>query len=234
MTNRVGDALILGSLLLGVHQRRFRLPRWQQIARSVNIVFGTLLVLGAFTKRAQLPFCAWLPAAMAAPTPVSSLVHSSTLVTAGVYVLIRLDSALPGEVKKWVVVVGRLTMLLAGVRALGEVDMKKIVALSTLRQLGIMVMAIGAGRPLIAFYHLIAHAFFKALLFVGVGNLIHSAGSYQDFYFTGRLRANLPLTRGVLIVAKARLCGLPFFSGFFSKEAVLEGLDLGGSGGRLV
>ena len=130
--------------------------------------------------------------------------------------------------------VGRLTILLAGVRALGEVDIKKIVALSTLRQLGIMVIALGAGRPLIAFYHLVAHAFFKALLFVGVGNLIHSVGSYQDFYFTGRLRNNLPLSRGVLIVAKGRLCGLPFFSGFFSKEAVLEGLDLRGGRGRFV
>lgn len=191
------------------------------------MILVSLLLVGAFTKRAQLPFCAWLPAAMAAPTPVSSLVHSSTLVTAGVYVLIRLGGSLPRHGGFMVATVGSLTMLLAGLRALGEGDMKKIVALSTLRQLGIMVVGVGIGFPLLAFFHLIAHAFFKALLFVGVGNFIHASGSYQDLKLIGGKSFRLPLTRSILVVAKARLCGLPFFSGFFSKEAILENLDSG-------
>ena len=130
--------------------------------------------------------------------------------------------------------VGRLTILLAGLSALGEGDIKKIVALSTLSQLGIMVMAVGIGSPLLAFFHLIAHAFFKALLFVGVGNLIHASARYQDFKVMGAHQPGLPFTRRVLVVAKARLCGLPFFSGFFSKEAVLEGLDLGRGRGAVL
>lgn len=123
---------------------------------------------------------------------MSSLVHSSTLVTAGVYVLIRLGRALPEELSTIVTARGRLTILLAGVRALGEGDMKKIVALSTLRQLGIIVVAIGVKLPLLAFFHLIAHAFFKALLFIGVGNLIHAAGSYQDFKVMGGFGRTCP------------------------------------------
>ena len=121
-------------------------------------------------------------------------------------------------------------MLLAGLRALGEGDMKKIVALSTLRQLGIMVMGVGLGSPLLAFFHLVAHAFFKALLFVGVGNFIHAAASYQDLRVMGTFQSRLPFSSAILILAKARLCGLPFFSGFFSKEAILEGLEV--SAGR--
>ena len=167
---------------------------------------------------------------MAAPTPVSSLVHSSTLVTAGVYVLIRLGSALPTAGRLAVAGAGALTMVLAGLRALGEGDMKKIVALSTLRQLGVIIMAVGVGSPLLALYHLIAHAFFKALLFVGVGNFIHASASYQDLRVMGNFRSALPSTSAVLVVAKASLCGLPFFSGFFSKEAILEGLDSQGRG----
>ena len=162
---------------------------------------------------------------MAAPTPVSSLVHSSTLVTAGVYVLIRLGEAIPSGALPWVAAAGALAIILAGLRALGEGDMKKIVALSTLRQLGIIVLAIGVGSPLMAFFHLVAHAFFKALLFVGVGNFIHAAASYQDLRVMGNFQGPLPFTRAILVVAKASLCGLPFFSGFFSKEAVLENLD---------
>ena len=125
-------------------------------------------------------------------------------------------------------------MLLAGLRALGEGDIKKVVALSTLSQLGIIVLAVGINCPLLAFFHLIAHAFFKALLFVGVGNFIHAAASFQDLKVIGQNARKLPYTRAVLVLAKARLCGLPFFSGFFSKEAILEGLELRRSRGVLV
>lgn len=231
MTNRLGDALILRALVLGLEQQRFNLAAWGMQGALWSPLL-LVVVVGAFTKRAQIPFCAWLPAAMAAPTPVSSLVHSSTLVTAGVYVLIRLGGALPEGAKARVALAGVLTILLAGLRALGEGDIKKIVALSTLRQLGIMVLGIGLGSPLLAFFHLVAHAFFKALLFVGVGNFIHAAVSYQDLRVIGNTKATLPLTSSILVVAKASLCGLPFFSGFFSKESILEGLDV--RGGRAV
>lgn len=234
LTNRLGDALILSALVLGLYESSFLLPLWDSQDNSAVIPVWLLITVGTFTKRAQLPFCAWLPAAMAAPTPVSSLVHSSTLVTAGVYVLIRLGASLPKELSTLIITRGRLTMLLAGIRALGEGDIKKIVALSTLSQLGIIVVAIGIGLPLLAFFHLIAHAFFKALLFIGVGNLIHAARSYQDFKVIGGFSKDLSLTRRVLVVAKASLCGLPFFSGFFSKEAILEGIELcSASGGVL-
>ena len=144
--------------------------------------------------------------------------------------MIRLGKGVPPRLQIGVTLAGLLTILLAGVRALNEGDMKKIVALSTLRQLGIMVIGVGLGSSLLAFFHLVAHAFFKALLFVGVGNFIHAAGSYQDLKVMGNFQGALPFTSAILILAKASLCGLPFFSGFFSKEAILENLDL--TGGR--
>ena len=230
LTNRLGDGFLLLAIFLGLVFHTFSLPLLNLSLRgSNNIILFCLIILGAFTKRAQLPFCAWLPAAIAAPTPVSSLVHSSTLVTAGVYVLIRLTLFLPSSLLVFVKLIGRLTILLAGLRALSEGDMKKIVALSTLSQLGIIIIAVGIASTQMAFFHLIAHAFFKALLFIGVGNLIHASLSYQDLKLIGNFSSSLPFTSAILILAKARLCGLPFFSGFFSKEAILEGLDSGSS-----
>ena len=164
---------------------------------------------------------------MAAPTPVSALVHSSTLVTAGVYLLIRLAPKLPGGALVGIAAVGSLTMFMASIGALLESDGKKIVALSTLSQLGVMVLAIVTASPLVVFFHLVAHAFFKALLFVATGSVIHSSNDYQDLRFRGGLTQTLPYSLGVILITKFRLCGLPFFSAFYSKEIVLERLVAG-------
>merc|ERR1719245_2256526 len=152
--------------------------------------------------------------AIAAPTPVSSLVHSSTLVTAGVYLIFRFEIF---------IIFGAITILIARMAAFSETDMKKMVALSTLRQLGIMITAIGVGFGVLAFFHLLTHAFFKALLFIGAGNLIHASERYQDRRVTGGLtREIMPLTTRTILLSSIRLCGLPFIAAFYSKEIIIE------------
>lgn len=153
------------------------------------IFAGVSVMVGAITKRAQVPFSAWLPAAMAAPTPVSSLVHSSTLVTAGVYLLVRFYPSLRvhSYFCYFLFYVGVITCLIARFSALYENDLKKIVALSTLSQLGVIVMALGLGFPMLRFFHLITHALFKALLFVCAGTIIHSMQNNQDIRLMGGL-----------------------------------------------
>merc|ERR1712242_140800 len=132
-------------------------------AAGLESGFILLVLLAAITKRAQIPFSAWLPAAMAAPTPVSALVHSSTLVTAGVYLLIRFNYLLMSfDLLKYLILVGVFTIFIAGLGAMRELDIKKVIALSTLRQLGVMIITIGVGFPLIGFFHLVAHAFFMS------------------------------------------------------------------------
>lgn len=162
---------------------------------------------------------------MAAPTPVSSLVHSSTLVTAGVYLIFRFNNLLIYfNINSIILVLGTLTMLMARLRAFFEIDMKKIVALSTLRQLGVIIVAIGAGFNLLGFFHLLSHAFFKALLFVRAGNMIHNSNNYQDLRTMGGRSEVIPLTKRVIIGCSLSLCGLPFMSAFYSKEIIIEGL----------
>jgi NADH-ubiquinone oxidoreductase chain 5 len=162
---------------------------------------------------------------MAAPTPVSALVHSSTLVTAGIYLVFRFRPiTLTLASSHVVLMVGLLTLLLAGLRAIYETDIKKIVALSTLRQLGFILCRISIFFYLEAFIHLITHAFFKALLFITVGNIIHLSDDYQDLRkitFTG---TNFSFTFTFIIIANLRLRGFPFLRGFFSKELILESL----------
>jgi len=162
---------------------------------------------------------------MAAPTPVSSLVHSSTLVTAGVYLIFRFNNLLIYfNINSIILVLGTLTMLMARLRAFFEIDIKKIVALSTLRQLGVIIVAIGAGFNLLGFFHLLSHAFFKALLFVRAGNMIHNSNNYQDLRTMGGRSEVMPLTKRVIIGCSLSLCGLPFMSAFYSKEMIIEGL----------
>ena len=183
-------------------------------------------VLAALTKSALFPFSAWLPAAIAAPTPVSALVRSSTLVTAGVYVLIRLRGSLqtyvPRLVLRFRVFASLATILLAGFAALFEHDLKKIVALSTLRQLGFMAHLALAELPVIAFYHLLTHAFFKSLLFMAVGSVIHSVGGGQDLRRAQIQPSTLPVTTALMLLTNLRLIGLPFLRGHYSKDAFLE------------
>merc|ERR1711872_1211591 len=140
-----------------------------------------ILTLSACTKRAQIPFSAWLPAAIAAPTPVSALVHSSTLVTAGVYLIVRLNFVFSNSKStNTLLFIGIMTILLAGAAAMFEIDIKKIIALSTLRQLGVIIIILGAIEPLLSFFHLLSHAYFKAILFMCAGMVIHNIKDYQD------------------------------------------------------
>ena len=191
-------------------------------------------MVAAITKRAQVPFSAWLPAAMAAPTPVSSLVHSSTLVTAGVYLLYRAyDGLLLGrDVFEGLGYIRLVTLTIAGGAALVEVDFKKVVALSTLRQLRIMIFSLSIGLPIVAFFHLVSHAMFKALLFLCVGVVIHENKSFQDVRSLGHGWSRYPVSMSCLVVAMFSLCGVPFISGFYSKDCIVEsGLLSGQSSG---
>ena len=171
------------------------------------------------TKRAQIPFSAWLPAAMAAPTPVRALVHSSTLVTAGVYILIRYSFYDLSPL----LLVGRCTILLGGICACAERDLKKVVALSTLSQLGVMIISLGAHEKTFCFFHLISHACFKALLFICVGVCIHSLYGTQDYRRFNRLSQIAPVSV-LFAVANLSLMGFIFTSGFYSKDIILEAL----------
>lgn len=182
-----------------------------------------LIVAAAITKSAQIPFSAWLPAAIAAPTPVSALVHSSTLVTAGVYLLIRFSPAIERSNSRLILLLlSRLTIFMAGLGANFEYDLKKIIALSTLRQLGVIIRILCLGFPELAFFHLLAHALFKALLFICAGSVIHRVKDYQDIRIMGGLVYHIPLTGICINLANLALCGTPFLAGFYSKDIILE------------
>ena len=167
LTNRVGDVALLLRIALWAGLGGFSyLLRRNRATLGLPMAGGVVFILAAITKRAQIPFSSWLPAAIAAPTPVSALVHSSTLVTAGVYILIRLNFIVEGLGGNWaLLLVGAITTCMAGASALFEKDIKKVVALSTLRQLGVMFFSLGVGAAGVAFSHLISHAYFKAILF---------------------------------------------------------------------
>lgn len=187
---------------------------------SRTLVLTGLVIIAAITKRAQIPFSAWLPAAMAAPTPVSALVHSSTLVTAGVYLLIRFNYLL--GVSRFIFYVGVLTIFMSGLGANLETDLKKIIALSTLSQLGLMMITISMGLPEFSFFHLLTHALFKSLLFLCAGVFIHSMGDTQDIRLMGGLMTACPATSFYFSCASIALCGAPFLAGFYSKDLILE------------
>ena len=165
---------------------------------------------------------------MAAPTPVSSLVHSSTLVTAGVYLIIRHNLFLiNNQVAYYLIGIGMITITLASIRALFETDLKKIVALSTLSQLGVIMISLGIGAYLARFFHLLSHAFFKALLFISTGAIIHNSKDYQDLRLVGGRSKSLPVINSFILISSIRLIGIPFMSAFFSKEMILEFLLIG-------
>ena len=181
-----------------------------------------LVTFAAITKRAQIPFSAWLPAAIAAPTPVSALVHSSTLVTAGVYLLIRFSDTLEAGPKNFILVVSTITIFMSGLVANFEYDLKKIIALSTLSQLGMIIFAIAIGIYQLAFFHLIIHALFKALLFLCAGTAIHRIGGSQDIRVYGGMSKHFPVIGVCLNYANLSLCGIPFLAGFYSKDLIIE------------
>uniref|UniRef100_A0A831XQJ3 NADH-quinone oxidoreductase subunit L n=1 Tax=Thermus islandicus TaxID=540988 RepID=A0A831XQJ3_9DEIN len=190
---------------------------------SLLALAGLLLFLGAIGKSAQVPLMVWLPDAMAGPTPVSALIHAATMVTAGVYLVARssfLYSALP-DVSYAIAVIGLLTAFYGALSAFGQTDIKRIVAYSTISQLGYMFLAAGVGAYWVALFHVLTHAFFKALLFLASGSVIHALGGEQDVRRMGGLWKHLPRTRWHALIGALALGGLPFLSGFFSKDAIL-------------
>nr|QTA50556.1 NADH dehydrogenase subunit 5 [Sycophila sp. 2 JXW-2020] len=220
LMNRIGDVFILLSLGLLIN-----FGSWNFLNLNfLNLIILIMIVLAAFTKSAQFPFSSWLPVAMAAPTPVSSLVHSSTLVTAGVYLLIRFHYLIYKfmDLIFFLMIIGLITMVFAGLSANFEFDFKKIIAYSTLSQLGLMMMIIGIGNFELAFFHLVVHAMFKSMMFMCSGIVIHSSLNYQDIRYMGFLFNFMPLTFMIFSVSNFSLCGMPFFSGFYSKDFILE------------
>ena len=223
ITNRLGDIGILLTISFWISVGMFNFGLFNSSLISEGTVFLLIIILARITKRAQIPFSAWLPAAMAAPTPVSALVHSSTLVTAGVYLLVRFNLFLEwGGLRNFLLGVGLITTTIAGVSALFELDIKKVIALSTLRQLGIIFFSLGISYPFLAFFHLVSHAYFKAMLFICAGAIIHRVKDYQDFRKIGSRGFRTKFLSSFILVANIRLCGLPFLSGFYSKDLILE------------
>nr|URX54312.1 NADH dehydrogenase subunit 5 [Neotermes sp. 7 AB-2022a] len=224
LSNRVGDVALLMVIAWMVN-----FGSWNYIY-YLDFLMGSfemdlislLVVLAAMTKSAQIPFSSWLPAAMAAPTPVSALVHSSTLVTAGVYLLIRFSSAFGDMLCVFLLLFSGLTMFMAGLGANFEYDLSKIIALSTLSQLGLMIGSVSVGLVGMAFFHLLTHALFKALLFMCAGVIIHTVKDSQDIRFMGNLSFQMPFTSVCLGVSSFALCGMPFLAGFYSKDLILE------------
>nr|YP_010574500.1 NADH dehydrogenase subunit 5 [Peronia verruculata]UZH97754.1 NADH dehydrogenase subunit 5 [Peronia verruculata] len=220
MANRVGDALIVSSMFLFVLQGQFTFASlWPTMS-----VLVLLLAVAALTKSAQFPFSSWLPAAMAAPTPVSALVHSSTLVTAGIFLIIRLSYNLPlsSSTSSMLLLAGAITCLLGGWAATYENDIKKIIALSTLSQLGVMVFCLGLGSTPLALFHLYTHALFKALLFLAAGALLMASFGAQDIRLLGSVGLSMPFAMVLFNISSLCLVGAPFLSAFYSKHLILE------------
>nr|QBZ38167.1 NADH dehydrogenase subunit 5 [Purohita sinica] len=190
--------------------------------QSLNCYMFSFLMFACLTKSAQFPFSSWLPAAMAAPTPVSSLVHSSTLVTAGVYLMIRFNMFFFGYLNFVMLNLSLLTIVMSGLAALYENDLSKIVAYSTMGQLGFMIFVILMGCEYLGFIHLLIHAVFKSLLFLCSGFFIYGFMGIQDIRFMGNLVIQSPLISSCFLISMFSLCGLPFYSGYFSKDFMIE------------
>jgi NADH-quinone oxidoreductase subunit L len=243
ITNRLGDfGFILGIILVWAtlgsvtfDELQARLVKAPEAWAGVAALACFLIFCGAMGKSAQFPLHVWLPDAMEGPTPVSALIHAATMVAAGVYMLCRvfflfgtqtLWPAPLGFLDGWtaaelVAVLGGFTALLAALMAVQQDDIKRILAYSTLSQLGYMVMAVGLAAPTAAMFHLTTHAFFKALLFLGAGSVIHACHHEQNIWRMGGLKDRLPTTYKTFLIGTLALCGLPGFSGFYSKDAIL-------------
>nr|ALO64613.1 NADH dehydrogenase subunit 5 [Bombus lapidarius] len=215
--NRLGD-----SSLLMIISFMMIFGSWNLILYKMNMLIVFLFMLMVFTKSAQLIFMIWLPAAMMAPTPVSSLVHSSTLVTAGIYLLISYESLIDLKYKVYVLMISSLTMLISGMMANFEMDFKKIIALSTLSQLGFMMSIYSLGMVNLTFLHLFIHAFFKSMMFMCVGSLIHYMIGIQNFRFYSGIYYLYPMKGLLMMFSLLMLCGFPFLVGFYSKDLIIE------------
>jgi len=229
LTNRVGDCfLTIGMFVLlwsfgnVDYSTIFSLAPF--INENIITIIGICLVIGAMAKSSQVGLHVWLPMAMEGPTPVSALIHAATMVTAGVYLLMRASPLI--EYSSTVLIIclwlGAITTIFSSLIGLFQQDIKKVIAYSTMSQLGMMVIAVGLSSYNVALFHLVNHAFYKGLLFLGAGAVIHAVSDNQDFRRYGGLRAFLPLTYSVMLIASLSLVAFPFMTGFYSKDLILE------------
>ncbi|OLB23588.1 MAG: NADH-quinone oxidoreductase subunit L [Acidobacteriales bacterium 13_2_20CM_55_8] len=232
IVNRIGDAgFLLGMFTIAWYFGSFRLTEVTELARSGKFSIGDpiitaatlLLFVGACGKSAQLPLYVWLPDAMEGPTPVSALIHAATMVTAGVYMVARSNAlfVLAPTSMKTVAIVGTLTAIFAATIALVQNDIKRVLAYSTVSQLGYMFLALGIGAFAVGVFHVFTHAFFKALLFLGSGSVIHAMSGEQDMRNMGDLHKRIPITHRTMFIATLAIAGIFPFAGFFSKDEIL-------------
>jgi len=229
--NRIGDlGLLIGMFIIGSMFSTLDYATLKTaIAGATNLNLPLLslaalcLFIGACGKSAQIPLYTWLPDAMAGPTPVSALIHAATMVTAGIFMVTRLNFVfdLAPDVQTVIAVIGAITSLVAATIGLVQTDIKKVLAYSTVSQLGLMFLALGFGAYEVAVFHVITHAFFKACLFLGSGSVIHGLHGEQDMRKMGGLRKAMPITFWTMLVSSLAISGVPFFSGFFSKDEIL-------------
>lgn len=232
VVNRIGDAgFLIGMIIIYLNFGTLDYEAINELAPNfVSLSWGGVstaavcaLFVGVMGKSAQFPLYVWLPDAMAGPTPVSALIHAATMVTAGIYVLFRLNGLLESSPKAMLVVAvtGGVTAFIAAFIALTQWDIKKVLAYSTVSQLGYMVLAIGVGSYVGAIFHLLTHAVFKGLMFLGAGSVIHGLSGEQDMRKMGGLRKFMPITYMSFLMGWLSIIGAPFFSGFFSKDEIL-------------
>ena len=245
IVTRIGDtAMALGLFLLftnlgtlNIQELMTLAPKQWAVGSGTAVLAAALLLGGALGKSAQLPFQVWLPDAMAGPTPVSALIHAATMVTAGVYLIARTHVLfeLAPVVQSAVALIGAATLLIAGFSALAQRDIKRVLAYSTISQLGYMFLALGVGAWSAAVFHLMTHAFFKALLFLGAGVVIFAQHHEQDMFKMGGLKDKLPVTFWTFLIGSASLSALPLVTaGFYSKDLILWKAWSSGSGGAVL
>jgi NADH-quinone oxidoreductase subunit L len=226
IVNRIGDlGFLIGIVYAYWHFGTTNLSEIEHAVTAnaglIKVSIAAFLMCGFIGKSAQFPLHVWLPDAMAGPTPVSALIHAATMVAAGVYFLIRIQFLFPDELLTFIAWLGTSVAVYAGFCAYGQNDIKKILAYSTLSQLGYMSAAFGLGYPGVALFHLITHAFFKALLFLGAGSVIYGCHHEQDIFKMGGLLKKMPITAITFILGTLALCGVFGFAGFYSKDAIL-------------
>lgn len=233
IVNRIGDlGMLAGLLMLFITYNTFSFPEiFSEISKGhlpFNSEFwltvtGVLIFCGAIGKSAQFPLHVWLPDAMEGPTPVSALIHAATMVAAGVYLVVRVFGILTADAMLIIATIGALSAFIPATIALTQNDIKRVLAYSTISQLGYMIMALGVGAYKFAFFHLVTHAFFKACLFLGSGSVIHSMHHEQDIRNMGGLRKKMPLTYATFLISSIAISGIPLTSGFLSKDGILSG-----------
>ncbi|MEW6195532.1 MAG: NADH-quinone oxidoreductase subunit L [Bacteroidota bacterium] len=233
IVNRIGDiGMFIGILILFTNYKTFTFDTiFGQIAAG-NLPFGSeawltaagiLVFMGAVGKSAQFPLHVWLPDAMEGPTPISALIHAATMVAAGVFLVTRIFVMLTADAMLVIAIIGAFTSIISATIALTQNDIKKVLAYSTVSQLGYMIMSLGVGAYVFAFFHLVTHAFFKACLFLGSGSVIHAMHHEQDIQKMGGLRKKMPITYWTFLISTLAISGIPLTSGFLSKDGILAG-----------